>query len=192
MKIENVATVTQGVFLSRVSVHESDSKGVWVDIYNPPNVRESGKNVFKAFIKPLKKPKEVTTRIGDIIVGISNKKAHAITKEKDIGLVVVSNFVVIRPNHNIDAAFFSWYFNHHNSMLKQHSLAQQGVGMTVLSVQAIREMEIDMPDMSIQKNIGKIYVLLEEKRELVQLQLELEEQVAMEHLKNVYERGIHK
>lgn len=192
MKIQELASVTQGIFISRVSVHENDSDGQWVQLYNPPDAKNISKEAEWAYIKKTKKQEDVTTRWGDVIIGISTKKAYPVVDNEDIGKMIVSNFVLLRPTFGkLDGSFLAWYFNHHRDMKRQHSLAQQGVGTTVLSVQAIREMEVNLPAYERQEIMGKIYILTIKKKRWMEQQVELEESLAMEKLKQVFERGTH-
>ena len=101
-----------------------------------------------------------------VLIGITSYKAFVID-ENYIGRVIPSYFAIVDlDKEKVDPYYFTWYFNEEESVKKQLTIAKQGSSIKSLSVQMLRELEIVIPPIEIQKKIGKIYYLrkLKEKK----------------------------
>lgn len=64
----------------------------------------------------------------------------------------------------MDAHYFAWYFNENPRMKEQKSRIIHGEGkVKVLSIQEIRQMEVEIPDLVTQMAIGNLYSLQQKK-----------------------------
>ena len=171
MKIEDIAEVTVGVILSRVKAKPGEEH-VKVPILTIQDLnRETGdysieEEITVEEINPNKYNSELLSHKGMVLIGITSYKAFVID-ENYIGRVIPSYFAIVDlDKEKVDPYYFTWYFNEEESVKKQLTIAKQGSSIKSLSVQMLRELEVVIPPIEIQRKIGKIYYLrkLKEKK----------------------------
>lgn len=171
MKIYDFGKVTHGVTISRVLAKPGEEcksfelftmQDLSYEIGN--YVLDTERQIIDVNIK---KYDEKLLSVKDmIIVGLTSYKAFVIN-ENHMNKIVPSNFAIIELDKDkVDPFYFTWYFNEHPSIQKQLTIAMQGSIIRALSVQMLRELEIQLPNSKTQKNIGNIYKLkkLKEKK----------------------------
>ncbi len=183
VRLQDIATVTQGVFLSRVETSPEDTDAQVVNLYTMKEMNESlgldyrgnHERVTAIYIEAnrLSKLKRASEKM--VVVNLLSHKAVAIRKGH-AGLLIPSNFVVIEWSEPFSPLYFEWYFNEHPSCRKQLLIAQQGTSTSALSIQMLRELDIVMPPVDKQELIGKIYRSLKKKQALQMEYKQLEEQ----------------
>lgn len=183
MRLQDIATVTQGAFLSRVETSPEDKGAQVVHLYTMKEMNESlgldyrgdHERVTAISIEAdrLSKLKRASEKM--VVVNLLSQKAVAIRKEH-AGLLIPSNFVVIESNEHFSPLYFEWYFNEHPSCRKQLLIARQGTSISALSIQMLRELDIVMPPADKQELIGKMYRSLKKKQALQMEYKQLEEQ----------------
>ena len=171
MKIEDIGDVTVGVILSRIKAKPGEEY-IKYPVFTIQDLnKETGdydvkEDVNKVELNPVKYNCELLSRKDMIVIGITSYKAFVID-ENYTGRVIPSYFAIVDlDKERIDPYYFTWYFNEGDSIKRQLKVAKQGSSLMALSVQMLRELEIDLPSMEIQKKIGKVYYLrkLKEKK----------------------------
>lgn len=185
MKVSDIGNVIHGVTLSRVEPKALEEK----QTYFLFTIQELNEEVSKFTQDISEKEIEVSKERFDkiylakenmVIIGLNSFKAIAVS-EKQIGKVIPSNFAFIELDFNkVDPSYFSWYFNEHPYIEKQLQIAMQGTVLRALSVQMLRELEIILPPIDVQRKIGKIYILQKKKQRLLYEKSILEEQLYKE------------
>lgn len=122
---------------------------------------------------------------GTIVIGLTSFHQAAVLTKKQEGMVIPSNFLILEfPGGIMDPYYFAWYFNEHPAMKEMRQIAIQGDNkVKVLSIQAIRKITIDCPDLVTQMSIGNLYCLQKEKERLWKEKLKLEMLVLTEKMK---------
>lgn len=182
MKIADIGNVIHGVTLSRIepkTLEESEA-------YKLFTIQELNEEISMFPSKVEDKIIEVSKERFDslylakdnmVIIGLTSFKAIEVTN-KQIGKVIPSNFAFIELDVNkAEPAYFSWYFNEHSNTEKQLQIAMQGTIIRALSVQMLRELEIVLPPLDVQRAIGKVYELKRRKEKLLYEKNTLEEQL---------------
>lgn len=182
LKISDIGNVIHGVTLSRIepkTLEESET-------YKLFTIQELNEEISMFPSKTEDKEIEVSKERFDsmylakdnmVIIGLTSFKSIVVT-QKQIGKVIPSNFVFIELDKNkVNPAYFSWYFNEHSNIEKQLQIAMQGTIIRALSVQMLRELEIILPPLDVQKAVGKVYVLKKRKEKLIYEKNILEEQL---------------
>lgn len=126
-------------------------------------------------------------REGTIVIGLTSFHRAAVLGKKHEGLVIPSNFLILEfPGGIMDPNYFAWYFNEHPQMKKMREIAIQGDGkVKVLSIQVVRKLTIECPDLVTQMSIGNLYSLQKEKERLWKEKLRLEMAVLTEEMKKL-------
>lgn len=182
MKIADIGNVVHGVTLSRIepkTLEESET-------YKLFTIQELNEEISMFSNRTDDKEIEVSKERFDslylakdnmVIIGLTSFKAIAVT-DKQIGKVIPSNFAFIELDENkVNSAYFSWYFNEHSNVEKQLQIAMQGTIIRALSVQMLRELEIILPPLGVQRAVGKVYTLKKKKEKLLYEKNILEEQL---------------
>lgn len=172
MKVADIGNVIHGVTISRIepkTLEESET-------YKLFTIQELNEEISMFPSKTEDKIIEVSKERFDslylakdnmVIIGLTSFKAIEVTN-KQIGKVIPSNFAFIELDENkAEPAYFSWYFNEHSNIEKQLQIAMQGTIIRALSVQMLRELEIILPPLDVQKAVGKVYTLKKKKEKLI-------------------------
>lgn len=112
--------------------------------------------------------KELLAKENMVVIGLTVHKACIINKNH-VGKIIPSNFAYVYLDESkIDLNYFTWYFNEHPNIKKQLQIASQGsMGIMAISIQMLRELEIELPDIKVQKQIGKVYELRLRKEKIL-------------------------
>ncbi len=182
MKIADIGSVIHGVTLSRIESKALEER----ETYKLFTIQELNEEISMFPNKTEDKVIEVSKERFDslylakdnmVIIGLTSFKAIAVTN-KQIGKVIPSNFAFIELDVNkAEPAYFSWYFNEHSNIEKQLQIAMQGTIIRALSVQMLRELEIILPSLDVQRAVGKVYELNRKKEKLLYEKSILEEQL---------------
>ena len=182
MKIADIGNVIHGVTISRIepkALEESETYKLFTIqelneemSMHPNKIEDKEIEVSKERFDSLYLAKD-----NMVIIGLTSFKAIAVT-HKQVGKVISSNFAFIDLDvSKVEPAYFSWYFNEHSNVEKQLQIAMQGTIIRALSVQMLRELEIILPPLEVQRAIGKVYVLKRRKEKLLYKKNILEEQL---------------
>lgn len=182
LKISDIGNVIHGVTLSRVEPKPLEEKMT----YSLFTIQELNEELSKFSIEYYEKKVEVSKEKFDktylakenmVIIGLNSFKSIAVN-EKILGKVIPSNFAFIEfDTEKVDPIYFSWYFNEHPDIERQLKIVMQGTILRALSVQMLRELNIILPPINVQRKIGRIYVLQKKKEKLLYEKSILEERL---------------
>lgn len=182
LKISDIGNVVHGVTLSRVEPKPLEEKVT----YSLFTIQELNEELSKFNIEFYKKTVEVSKEKFDktylakdnmVIIGLNSFKSVAVN-ENIVEKVIPSNFAFIElDTEKVDPTYFSWYFNEHPDVERQLKIAMQGTILRALSVQMLRELNIILPPINVQKKIGRIYMLQKKKEKLLYEKSILEERL---------------
>lgn len=125
-------------------------------------------------LKVLPDEKKVTA-LNDIVIKLSTPFDAALVTEEAVGCVVPSFCAILRKRSDIDINYLLAYLSS-KSCKDQFRMRVAGAVMSILSVGKIKDIEIPIPDMATQKEIGERYQKLQEKKKVIRQIVELEEQ----------------
>lgn len=195
MKLEKLGKVNHGLTTSRITA-KPDEQQEEIPLFTIQDLNiEMGSYDLKSEGKtiPVSKnnfDKNLLSRENAIVVGLTVHRACVIEKHH-VGKIIPSNFAYMYLDESkIDSNYFTWYFNEHPNIKRQLQIAMQGaMGIKALSVQMLRELEIELPSIEIQRKLGKIYELRRRKEKALYeknaLEKDLYKQIMINKLKEV-------
>jgi len=169
LKLEKLGKVNHGLTISRI-IAKPDEQQEEIPLFTMQDLNiEMGSYDLKSEGKTVSVSKEnfdkgLLSKESMVVVGLTVHKAYVIEKHH-VGKIIPSNFAYMHLDESkIDLNYFTWYFNEHPNMKRKLQIATQGsMGIMALSVQMLRELNIELPDIDIQKKIGRIYELRRKK-----------------------------
>lgn len=184
-KLEALGKVNHGLIISRITA-KPDEPQEDISLFTIQDLNiETGNYELKSENKTVSISKEsfdkdLLSKENMIVIGLTVHKACVLDKSH-VGKIIPSNFAYMHLNEDeIDLNYFVWYFNEHPNIKKQLQVASQGsAGIMAISIQMLRELEIELPSMKIQKQIGKVYSLRLKKEKIL-------------YEKNILERDLYK
>ena len=195
MKLEKLGKVNHGLTTSRITA-KPDEQQEEIPLFTIQDLNiEMGSYDLKSEGKTITVSKNnfdknLLSRENAIVVGLTVHRACVIEKHH-VGKIIPSNFAYIYLDESkIDSNYFTWYFNEHPNIKRQLQIAMQGaMGIKALSVQMLRELEIELPSIEIQRKLGKIYELRRRKEKALYeknaLEKDLYKQIMINKLKEV-------
>lgn len=172
MKIDTIGNVIHGATLSRIEAKADEEFNICTVLTMQDLSRETGQYSLKEEIKKANICKNkfdfnYISKINMVVIGLTSYKAIVIGKTYKNKLIT-SNFAIIEfDEERIDPFYFTWYFNEHPEVQKQLTIAMQGSIIRALSIQMLRELEVPIPHLDIQRKLGKIYKLRKRKEKLL-------------------------
>lgn len=184
MKVElgKIGSVRQGVVLNRVKGKNGEPEENYPLLTIGRLLQEeegaSTEEQATVSVAESKKSSLKLAKEGMILIGLTSfHRAVVLTKEKE-GMVIPSNFLILEfPGGIMDAHYFAWYFNESPEMesLKESIIHGEGK-VKVLSIQQIRSIKIEVPDLVTQMAVGNLYSLQLKKSRIWRQILRLEMQ----------------
>lgn len=173
MKLENVAKIYHGSFLSRIR-SKTGVNTINYELFTMQDLSfETGysstqsRELSYVDVDQKQLSNLQISSVDDVIIGLSLDKAYCVT-EKHANKVIPSNFVIVKFDlDKVDPNYFAWYFNEHSDIKKQMSKISQGSVLSVISIQMLRDIEIFLPDLDVQVSIGKVYSSAMKKKHLL-------------------------
>lgn len=181
MKLIDIADISLGTILTRVKPQNELDDCLEIDTITMQELSYvSGYSdvewsMLLSKISKKKINKCLLTRENDIVIGLSSQNSMVITKER-ANKLLLSNFCLVRiKNHELlDPYYFVWLINECKSLNKQLTGFMQGSAyVKMFSLDTIRNLEIDLPAIDVQRKIGKIYSLGIEKDRISKRIIEL-------------------
>ncbi|MED4760218.1 restriction endonuclease subunit S [Priestia megaterium] len=122
---------------------------------------------------------------GDVVFSFVSSKA-GIVSDLNQGKIINQNFAKLIIEHDkLDRGYLCYALNESYSMKKQMAISMQGSNVPKLSPAILKELEIKLPCIEKQRNIGKAYFFFRKRQALAKKQVELEEQLYLEVLKRL-------
>lgn len=193
MRLEEVANVYQGAFISRVEQTNSNET-IKLSVLTMKDINESVELEFgsesdeehEVYVLKSKLKELPIAKQGSIVVNLTVHRAVAI-QENQIGKLIPSNFAIIELQDSVDPDYFEWYLNEHPHCRKQVRIATQGSSVSALSIQMLRKLEINLPSLADQMHIGRAYRLVNRKHRLLNERMLLEKLLVRQLLLNTHE-----
>ena len=166
-KLSEIAEITQGNILTRIKPGSQFDETIEFDSISMQElsyiVGQSDILEKSSKVKVLKEKESscVLTKQKDIVVGLSSRKAFVIDETRSNNLLL-SNFALIRvlDTNILDPYYFCWLLNEDLQFQKYIDQKMQGsANVIILSINNVKDMELELPDIEKQKMIGVIYEL---------------------------------
>ena len=166
-KLSEIAEITQGNILTRIKPSSQFDETVEFDsismqelsyIVGQSDILE---NTSKVKVLKGKESSCILTKQKDIVVGLSSRKAFVIDETRSNNLLL-SNFALIRilDTNILDPHYFCWLLNEDLQFQKYIDQKMQGsANVIILSINNVKDMELELPSIEKQKIIGEIYEL---------------------------------
>jgi len=166
-----IASINVGLIVARISKPtEVRSKGHLKYRYITLSSAENGMAIDESKLREFEAEKEVDekfiTRLDDIVIGISSPHSIVQIDKQAEGLVIPSQFAVIRTTS--EAVLPKYLIAYMNSDEVREKIEQMSRGVLVKTINAValQSLEIKMPNMTKQNKIAKLRELLNEENRL--------------------------
>lgn len=196
MKLLDCAEVKTGLVLGRKSIKLADTsldEGEPITVFPHLTLKSfSGKGVIeKEHLGELSTTKDLDSRYftqeNDIIMRMSTPYTAILISKKEVGLVITSNFVRIRPNSpEILPEFLCWLLNSDETK-KKLRIATSSITLGSVSPQVVSKLELTLLPLETQKKIGTLHHLFQREQQLLHLLKEKKEVYQTTVLKQIYE-----
>lgn len=168
MKLGELATFTSGELISRIQEHgDIDNDAGDYELFNPD----------RTAIRYLHTEDELNSVTDDqLILGLIQQAVYLHPKTP-CKLLLTANFAAIHPDEKIDMMFLAWWFNYsHEARRQRYQMAQRTISaMNRLTLQDVKRMNIHLPTLEQQQQIGHVYrnqletvSLLERRTQLIE------------------------
>ncbi len=170
MKLETIATVRSGLVLSRkLSKTPTAYRYPLLNLrcVNPKGeIDQSQLDVFHA-TEPL--APEYLSHVGDVVVRMSIPYTAVLIDEDTAGMVISSNFIIIRVHRQLCPGYLHWLLN--TPQIKRNFYENTGGNMLgAVKSRHVSELELELPSLENQEKLAAMYQLsLREARLLHQL-----------------------
>ena len=164
-QLEKFVDVTSGQIMTRLTAKDGvDSVGVWKVVIPKAITSDGFISIEDMPEEPLKAepPLDRITRVGDIVIKLSTPFDSAIITEETAGCVVPSFCAIIRSNGILSIDYLRAYLA--SKYCKDQMKAKvAGAVMSILSIGKIKSIDIPVPSMDVQRQIGERYKNVQEK-----------------------------
>lgn len=189
VKLNKIAEIYQGNILTRIKPDnqldevETDSISMQELSYYV-GILDNFDNYTRSKVSASKLHSCIFTKQKDIVVGLSSRKAMVIEEERSNKLLL-SNFALVRVDaNNLDPYYFCWLFNENLQFQKSLEQKVQGsANVSILPINTLKELELDLPNINIQRKVGLLYDLYR-KRERLDKQIMEKEKLVINHQLN--------
>ena len=169
MKLSELAIVRSGLVLSRKQAREKTENRYSLltlkSIKHDATVSEGDLDVFDA-VESLNK--EYLTAIGDVIVRTSTPYTSVLIDEKTAGMVVSSNFVIIRCCNDILLPEYLFWLLNTETVKKDIFKNSAGNMLAAIKPQYFCDLEIKLPSLREQKLIADFNMTARKELELLE------------------------
>lgn len=189
----DIANFIPGVNLSRIAPEESgeEYRFYTAQLHQEddwqPVVPISDKEQVVVSTQNLK-----VTCANDVVINLANAKA-VIVKEAHAGRVMGNNFVRVELDvSRVSPLFWIWHFNESKAVAQQKLFHLQGSTIPKLSLQMVRQFEMDLPALKKQQEIGGLYLHLRMKSYYQYRLIELKQQSYLTQIENILKQSMDK
>lgn len=192
-KLSNLSEISLGTILTRVkpkSELQSFKQISTISMQELSYICGKDDSPFDEIISKIdieKVDKCLLTKENDIVIGLSSQMAMVITKERADSLLL-SNFCLVRVNDTnlLDPYYFAWLFNENSIMKHQLTSSMQGQSyVKMITLDVIRDLDLDLPPINKQILIGKIYYQSIRKNRYERRLIELKQLLLNKKLENI-------
>lgn len=178
VKIEEVAEIFSGQIMSRItSAGDKESDTVHpFRVIVPKAITSDGlileNEIPTEQVKVMPDERRIT-KVGDIVIKLSTPFDSATITEQFAGCLVPSFCAIIRHGEKIDNDYLQAFLN--SRFCKEQLKAKvAGAVMTILSIGKISDVNIPLPSLEQQKEIGANYRIVQKKIAIVKQIIDLE------------------
>ncbi|MFC0276846.1 restriction endonuclease subunit S [Enterococcus devriesei] len=126
-----------------------------------------------------------TVHRGDLVYSFINSISGIVGKANG-GKIINQNFAKIEIDENrIDKKYLCYLLNSDKEINREKDIAMQGSVLKKLSPTAIRNFEVELPDIDRQKKIGNLYATWIRRKALIKKRNELEDIIFSEFLNDL-------
>lgn len=174
--LENYVEIVSGQIMTRITTKD-DAESIGVcKVIIPKAITSDGfisiEDLPEEKIK-LEPPTDRITRVNDIVIKLSTPFDSAIITEETAGCIVPSFCAIIRNQDSIDLHYLRAFLA--SKYCKEQLKAKvTGAVMSILSIGKIKSIEIPVPDLSEQEQIGMHYNEVQEKLQTMNQIISLE------------------
>ena len=166
MQLEKFVDITSGQIMTRLTAKDDadSSVGTW-KVVIPKAITPDGfisiEDMPEEHLKA-EPPVDRITRVGDIVIKLSTPFDSAIITEETAGCVVPSFCAIIRSNGILIIDYLRAYLA--SKYCKDQMKAKvAGAVMSILSIGKIKSIDIPVPSIEVQREIGERYKNVQEK-----------------------------
>lgn len=171
-KLGDLADFTTGILLPRIKdpIDEKPSQRM---IYNP--LSRSVRYIHGDSELPL----ITTDQVG---ISMLQREAYLVEKKAFVDeQILTANFTAATLDNQLKPSYFVWWFNH--SIEAQRQLEALGqLGRRVI-LKDLREMTISIPNLSLQHDIGELYVLSQKRSIALKRKADFTEEQALQFIR---------
>lgn len=174
-----------GLNLSRKSEEEKKHINVYTnnDLINDLDILDQDE-VYEERVKE-KNSNTHSVYEGDVVYSFINSISGIVGKSNG-GKVINQNFAKIEIDEKrIDKKYLCYLLNSDKEVNREKDIAMQGSVLKKLSPTAIRNFEVELPDIDKQKKIGNLYATWMKRKALISKQKELEDTIFSEFLNDL-------
>lgn len=178
VKIEEVAEIFSGQIMSRITQADGkDGDNTYLfKIIVPKAISSEGlileSEIQNEQVKIIPDERRIT-KLGDIVIKLSTPFDSATITEKFVGCLVPSFCAIIRHSEKIDNDYLQAFLN--SRFCKEQLKAKvAGAVMTILSIGKIGDVNIPLPGLEKQREIGTNYRLVQKRIAIVKEIIDLE------------------
>ena len=159
MKLSKIADISIGIILARKQDRLRENNIYIYDSITLKSIQSSGiinkENLEKVFLKD-RIDENLLTKKGDVVIRLSEPYIAIYIDENLSGLVVPSNFAIIRLfNESISGEFLKFYLNS-SSGRKEILKVSGGSNLNTINISNLKQIEIKMLDEEKQRKFVKI------------------------------------
>ena len=191
VKLNEIAEINQGNILTRIKpvnqLDEVEADSISMqELSYYVGILDSFDNYTKSKVSLSKLSSYIFTKQKDIVVGLSSRKAMVIEEERSNKLLL-SNFALVRADMSkLDPYYFCWLLNENLQFQKRLEQKVQGsANVSILPINTLKELELDLPNINIQRKVGLLYNLYRKRERLCKIIMEKENIVMNYHLNKI-------
>lgn len=194
MKLSDCAKIRTGLVLSRKEADKKEKAHQYTAL-TLKAVAESGTIIHdetEPYNAAVALKQEFFTHKGDVLLRLSAPYTAVLISDNDAGLLITSHFAIIRAFKKIvDPYYLHWWLTQNRKLF--YKVASGGTMMGTISSGYVGEMEIILPSIDEQVNIGYLLQLTYREQKLLLLLAEKKKQIVNSILHYYIEqKGEHK
>lgn len=175
-RIENTSVSSTSTQYSLYTQHDFMWDDYQLDDKNDEKIKTINSNI-----------KPTLTKKDDLLISLLSCRMIKV-RSKSINKVITANYLSVKINSNaLDLSYLFWLFNSSMSIKKQlHPLFQSSRIFYRLTIRDIYSLNIDLPPIKQQQNIGMLWQTFQRKQWLEQKQRILRTKLLQHQLDNLY------
>ncbi len=186
MKLEDMVTVKVGRNISRVK----EQHNLTSNTYTYEDLMDDLDGLFhhstSSYYQAYSSDKDNhLSKSGEVVFSFVSSKA-AIISDKNAGKIINQNFAkLIIKDKQLDCSYLCYALNESNTMKKQMAISMQGSTVRKLTPAILKSLDMKLPSLDKQQTIGEAYLNVKKRQALAKKQVDLEEQLYLEVLKQL-------